>query len=86
VSEAPNQKFPYTASEVGELKKQLEGNGVNRGVDLVGIDVPFLDLMVFLIKLSLAAIPAAFIVFIVYAITALVLAAVFGIYISSFWP
>jgi len=50
----------------------------NKEVIIKGLDIPFLDLVVFLVKLALASIPAIFIISVViWAISALFGAVIF---------
>ncbi|GAB6034141.1 hypothetical protein [Galenea microaerophila] len=46
-------------------------------VVIKGLDIPFWDLVVFLIKLSLASIPALFILGVVYMVLGMIFGAVF---------
>lgn len=47
-------------------------------VTLTNIDIPFTRLVAFFVKASLAAIPAAIILFLIFAVAGLVLGAIFG--------
>jgi hypothetical protein len=47
-------------------------------VTLTGIDIPFGDMVVFMVKWSIAAIPAAFILLLTAAVVGLLLGALFG--------
>ena len=50
-----------------------------RPVRLSGLDVPFLSLVGFLIKLALASLPAAVILWLIFALIGLLVALLFGI-------
>jgi len=49
-------------------------------VIIKGVDIPFMDLVMLLVKLALAAIPAMFIIYVVFALFSIV----FGGFINLF--
>jgi len=49
-------------------------------VIIKGVDIPFIDLVVLLIKLALAAIPALFVIYFVFAIFTMIFGGMFNIF------
>ena len=49
-------------------------------VTIVDIKMPFMSMVVFLVKVSIAAIPAAIILFIIFAILGAIFGGIFGAY------
>lgn len=82
------------SAQIQELQRQNErliGISVDTkrekglsGVRIENINMPFWSLVGFLIKLSLASIPAMLILWVIFAIIALVLGGVFGVFLGPF--
>jgi len=49
-------------------------------VIIKGVDIPFIDLVVLLIKLAFASIPAMFVIYFVFAIFTMIFGGVFNIF------
>lgn len=52
-------------------------------VIIKGVDIPFLDLVVLLVKLTLAAIPAFIVIYFVFAFLTMIFGGVFNIFMFS---
>jgi len=49
-------------------------------VIIKGVDIPFIDLVVLLVKLAFASIPAMFVIYFVFAIFTMIFGGVFNIF------
>jgi len=49
-------------------------------VIIKGVDIPFIDLVVLLVKLALAAIPALFVIYFVFALFTMIFGGMFNIF------
>ena len=49
-------------------------------VIIKGVDIPFIDLVVLLVKLALASIPAMFVIYFVFAIFTMIFGGMFNIF------
>ncbi len=56
-----------------------ENSGENRSVVVTDIKMPFGSMVVFLVKLALASIPALLIIYVVMAVFAMILMLLFGV-------
>ncbi|WP_295420691.1 hypothetical protein [Sulfurovum sp.] len=55
-------------------------NGNNKKIIISGIDIPFMDLVVLLVKLAFAAIPAMIVIFTVFGILSALFGGVFNMF------